>query len=175
MTVVEPDYYLGTDTTVTITDGTTVVDLTCLTNGVETAVDQDQNDYSTFCGVFYTVGPEKWSMVVTAYASFGPTGGGLWPQLRPMVGKVVTAEVIPNGALAVSATNPSFTLEGILKAFPFIAGTAGEASEIEVTVLGTKAPVLSIVPGALEADPDAADGTAPDAADVGDVDPGDAP
>jgi hypothetical protein len=148
MTAIEPDFYLGQKTLVTISDGTTDVDLTCLTNGVETAVDQDQNDYSTFCGVFYTVGPEKWSLNVTAYAAFGPAGGGLWPQLRPLVGKVVTATVLPDADLPVSATNPEWVLEGVLKAFPFLVSTAGEAAEITVTVLGTKPPVENITPGA---------------------------
>jgi hypothetical protein len=146
MTAIEPDFYLGQKTLVTITDGATEVDLTCLTNGVETAVDQDQNDYSTFCGVFYTVGPEKWSLVVTAYASFGPAGGGLWPQLRPLVGSVVTATVLPDADAPIGPTNPEWSLEGVLKAFPFLVSTAGEAAEIEVTVLGTKPPTENVTP-----------------------------
>lgn len=166
MTAIEPDYYLGTKTLVSISDGTTTVDLTCLTNGVETAVDQDQNDYATFCGVFYTVGPEKWSLNVTAYAAFGPAGAGLWPQLRPLVGKVVTAKVLPDADAPVGPTNPEWSLVGILKAFPFLVGTAGEASEVTVTVLGTKPPVEDVTPGAAEADTEAVDA---------DVDPGDEP
>lgn len=106
------------------------VELQCTGRGLEVTVDQEETELTTFCGTYTTYGKERWTVLLQAYTSFGTAG--LWTLVRPLVGHVVTFELLPQGDAAVSVSNPLMTGKAIVKAFPFLTGEQGDASEVDV-------------------------------------------
>lgn len=112
------------------TSAAPVYELQCAANSIEMTPEQDENDYDTFCGTYYTTGPEKWTITATVLQSFGTDG--VWTNLRPLVGQLVDFEIRPDAPDARSIDNPAQTGKAILKAFPFLTGGVNEPSEIDI-------------------------------------------
>lgn len=125
--------------------GTTPIDIECSANEVHTNVDQDENTTDTFCGSYTTYKPEVWDLTVNAIQSFGPDG--LWTRVRPLVGTVVDVELLPDSTIPVGPTNPIWYGPGLVKAFPFIDGAIGEASEFDLVI------AMQGIPQTSETDP----------------------
>lgn len=106
------------------------VELQCTGRGLEVTVDQDETELTTFCGTYTTYGKERWTVTLQAYTSFGTQG--LWTLCRPLVGHEITFELLPQGDAAVSVDNPLMTGRAMVKAFPFLTGEQGDASEVDV-------------------------------------------
>lgn len=118
-------------------DATTGVDIQCGANQVDASPEQDETVQETFCGSYTFYKPEVWTITITALQSYGT--GGLWNQVRPLVGTVVEFALLPDADAAVSDDNPEMSGTALVKGFPFISGPVGEASEfdLELAVQGT--------------------------------------
>lgn len=123
---------------ITLNKDTTPVELDCSANEVHTNVSQDENTTETFCGTFTTYKPEVWDITLNGVQSFD--ADGLWTVLRPLVGQTVPFELLPDGDQPNSATNPLMFGVATVKAFPFIDGAIGEASEFDVVLAVQGAP-----------------------------------
>lgn len=123
------------------------VELQCTGRGIQVEVDQDENEMVTFCGTYTTYGKEKWTITLNAYTSYGTEG--LWTLTRPLVGLVVSFEFLPQGDDPVSVDNPLMTGKARVKAFPFLTGDQGNASEVDVEFKVEGAPeFLEVAPAA---------------------------
>ena len=129
----------------------TPIDIECMANEVHTNVEQDENTIETFCGSYTTYKPEVWDLTVNAVESFGTDG--LWTKVRPLVGTIVDVELLPDRDAAVSVDNPIWYGPGLVKAFPFIDGAIGEASEFDLIVAmqGTPQTSITALPGTMSA------------------------
>jgi hypothetical protein len=111
---------------------TTPIEIHCFANEVHTNVEQDETTTDTFCGSYTSYKPEKWDVTLNALSSFGVDG--LWNQIRPLVGTVVPFTVLPNRDAAVGPDNPEMSGDALIKAFPFLDGAVGEASEFDLVL-----------------------------------------
>lgn len=136
----DPIFHTNADVGLTL--GT--VELKCHANAIAAEVDQDQNDYETFCGGFSAYGAEKWTINVTAYQSFGTDG--LWTKVRPLVGTLQTFTLRPDDDGAAGVGNPHMTGTARVKAFPFLAGAVGEAAEVELVLAVQGTPTFDVAP-----------------------------
>jgi hypothetical protein len=105
------------------------VEYECGANEVDASPDQSSNDVETFCGVFTSYKPAKWTVTVTALQSFG--AAGLWNNLRPFVNTVQPFLIIPDGAQPVSADNIAMQGEAFIPEFSYLKAPVGEASEFD--------------------------------------------
>lgn len=117
------------------------VELQCYANNIETNVDQDETVTKTFCGVYTSYGPEKWTLVFTVVTSFG--ADGLWTLVSPMRGTVQPFALYPDDAVA-GVDNPVMSGTAIVKAFPFLSGAVGEPSEFDLELAVQGDPVFGI-------------------------------
>jgi hypothetical protein len=101
----------------------------CGANQVDASPEQDSNDVETFCGVFTSYKPEKWTVTITALQSYG--ADGLWNALRPLVNSVQPFTILPDSTAAVSASNPLMSGNAYVTGFPFLSAAVGEASEFD--------------------------------------------
>lgn len=124
----------------TLTPGTPIT-LQCQGRGMQVVPDQDENDFETFCGTYTTYSPEKWTITFNAYSSFGTDG--LWTLVRPLVGKVVDFELLPDADAAVSVTNPKMAGKAIVKSFPFLDAEVSDASEVDVELAVQGTPTFA--------------------------------
>ncbi len=118
------------------------VEYECSANNVDVAVDQDENTVETFCGTFTSYKPEVWTITVTVLMSYGTDG--FWTTVRPLVGTVVPFTVLPDAALPVGPDNPEMTGNALVKAFPFLSGAVGEASEVDFVLAVQGAPAFGV-------------------------------
>lgn len=121
------------------------VTIRCQGHSIAVEPEQDENTFETFCGTYTTYSPEKWSVTISCYTSYGTDG--LWTLLRPLVGLVVAFELLPDGDVAASVDNPVMSGNAIVKAFPFLSGDVSDASDVDVVLavqgqptFGTTAP-----------------------------------
>ena len=114
------------------------VEYECSANNVDVAVDQDENTVETFCGTFTSYKPEVWTITVTVLMSYGTAG--FWNTVRPLVGTVVPFTVLPDATAAPGPDNPQMTGNALVKAFPFVSGAVGEASEVDFVLAVQGAP-----------------------------------
>lgn len=124
------------------------VELQCFANNVETNVDQDETVTKTFCGVYTSYGPEKWTIVLTVVQSFG--ADGLWTLVSPMKGTVQPFVITPAEG-AVSVDNPVMSGTAMVKAFPFLSGAVNEPSEFDLELAVQGEPTFGIVAPAVDA------------------------
>jgi hypothetical protein len=103
----------------------------------------------TFCGVFTSYKPAKWTITVTALQSFG--ANALWNNLRPLVNTIQPFTVLPDAGAAVSADNPLMTGEAYIPEFAFLAGAVGEASEFDFVLAVQGDPEFLETPPAAQA------------------------
>lgn len=108
------------------------VEFECGANQLDITPEQDSNDTETFCGIFTSYKPTKWTITVTALQSFGTDG--LWNALRPYVNTVVPFTIIPDEANAISATNIAMTGEAYFPEFAYLTAAVGEASEFDLVL-----------------------------------------
>lgn len=127
------------------------VNFECAASELEVSPEQDETTTETFCGSYTTYKPETWTITATVYPSYGPDG--LWNNLRPLVGQTVEYVVRPSRDDAVSETNPEMTGTGIVKAFAFYMGAAGEPTsfDLEIACQGTPSWSYTPVVGTLSA------------------------
>src|SRR5262245_25301323 len=80
----------------------TSVDLKCSATQITHGIDQDSNDYDTFCGSFRSYGPAHETLTITFLQSFDATGP--WATLNPMRGTIQDFELLPDDRVAASPT-----------------------------------------------------------------------
>jgi hypothetical protein len=121
----------------------TAVELQCYANKVETNVDQDETVTKTFCGLYTSYGPEKWTIVITVVQSFG--ADGLWTLVQPMAGTVQPFVLMAGPDAVASVDNPVMSGTAMVKAFPFMSGSVNEPSEFDLELAVQGDPVFGIV------------------------------
>jgi hypothetical protein len=121
----------------------TAVELQCFANNVETNVDQDETTTKTFCGIYTSYGPEKWTIVLTVLQSFG--ADGLWTLVQPMVGTIQPFVLQADADAAPGVDNPVMSGTAMVKAFPFLSGAVNEPSEFDLELAVQGAPTFGIV------------------------------
>ena len=118
---------LGVATLGIIGTAPNTVEIECNANQVEAVPEQDTNDTETFCGIFTSYKPAKWTVTITALQSFG--ADGLWNNLRPLVNSIVDFEIVPDLAKAIGADNVAMTGKAYLPEFAYLSASVGEASD----------------------------------------------
>jgi hypothetical protein len=121
----------------------TAVELQCYANNVETNIDQDETVTKTFCGVYTSYGPEKWTIVLTVLQSFG--ADGLWTLVQPMVGTIQPFTLMADADATPGVDNPVMSGTAMVKAFPFLSGAVAEPSEFDLELAVQGAPTFGIV------------------------------
>jgi hypothetical protein len=119
------------------------VELQCYANNVETNVDQDETTTKTFCGIYVSYGPQKWTVVLTVVQSFGAEG--LWTLVQPMVGTIQPFELMADADAAPSVDNPVMSGTAMVKAFPFLSGAVNEPAEFDLELAVQGLPTFGIV------------------------------
>lgn len=107
-----------------------MTDLKCSANQITHGVDQDSNDYETFCGAYRSYGVAHHTLTLTLLQSFGTDGP--WTVLYPLRNTVVDFELLPDDRVAASPTNPKMTGKVYVPFMPFLDSAVNEASEIDV-------------------------------------------
>lgn len=107
-----------------------LVDLKCSANNIAHEVDQDSNDYETFCGAYRTYGVAHHTLTLTVLQNFDADGP--WHTLYPLRGTVADFELLPDDRIAMGPTNPKMSGKAFVPIMPFIDAAVNEASEIEV-------------------------------------------
>ena len=118
----------------------TLVDLKCSASQIAHGVEQDTNDYETFCGTYRAYGAARETITLTVLQNFDPTGP--WHVLYPLRGTVVDFELLPDDRVAASPTNPKMTGSVRVPTIPFLDAAVNEASEIEVELAIQGAPTF---------------------------------
>jgi hypothetical protein len=120
--------------------GGSSVEFEVAATNIDVAVNQDENKVETFGGVYTSYKAEQWIISCTVAMSYGATG--IWNNLRPLCGSVQPVEVRPNSG-AVATTNPKFTGNVYLKAFPFVSAGPGAATECDIVMALQGAPTIA--------------------------------
>jgi hypothetical protein len=108
------------------------VEFECGANQIEAAPEQDSNDVESFCGVYTSYKPEKWTVTIQALQSFGATG--LWNNLRPLCNTTQPFLIVPDGRVPVSADNVAMSGSCYLAGFAYLSAAVGEASEFDLVL-----------------------------------------
>ena len=130
----------------------------CGANEVDVSPEQDSSDTETFCGLYTSYKPAKWTITVTALTSYGTLG--LWNTLRPFVNTVVAFALLPDGAAAVGVSNPLMTAQAYFPEFAFLSAPVGETSEFDLVFAVQGVPTFATTgtfPSMVEGDALAAD------------------
>jgi hypothetical protein len=120
------------------------VEIQCGANQVDAHPEQDSNDVETFCGVYTSYKPEKWTITVTCVQSFG--AAGLWNLLRPLCNTVQPFLLVPDSRVAVSVDNVAMAGDAYVTGFAYLSGAVGEASEFDLVLAVQGEPTFPIVP-----------------------------
>lgn len=110
--------------------GGTLAELKCSINQIEHAVDQDTNDYDTFCGSYRAYGVERHTITITVFQNFDATGP--WAILHALAGELAEFQLLPDDTIANGPTNPLMFGTCRVPAMPFLNAAVNEASQIEV-------------------------------------------
>lgn len=105
-------------------------DIKCSLNQISCGVDQDSNDYDTFCGSYRAYGVPRFTITLTVYQNFDPTGP--WAILWPLAGTLADFELLPDGTQPASATNPMMSGKVRVPYMPFLDAAVNEASSIDL-------------------------------------------
>jgi|SRR5215467_2134025 len=105
-------------------------ELRCSVNQISHGIDQDTNDYDTFCGTYRVYGVARHSLTVTVYQNFDPTGP--WAVLSALANQVVPFELLPDDTIPQGPTNPLMFGDVRVPAMPFLDAAVNEASSIDV-------------------------------------------
>lgn len=128
-TVVDVPPFILVKPKLTVGPTGTEVEYECGANEIDASPEQDSNDVETFCGVFTSYKPAKWTVTVTALQSFG--AAALWNNLRPLVNTIQPFTVLPDASKPVGADNVLMTGDAYIPEFPFLQAAVGEASEFD--------------------------------------------
>jgi hypothetical protein len=101
----------------------------CGANQIDASPEQDSNDVETFCGVFTSYKPAKWTVTVTALQSFGDNG--LWNALRPLVNTIQPFLIVPDGRIPVGVDNIAMQGTAYIPEFAYLTGAVGESNEFD--------------------------------------------
>jgi hypothetical protein len=145
ITVNAPPFFLNKPTLTVGPEGAEVT-YQCGANQVDASPEQDSNDTETFCGVYTSYKPEKWTVTVTCLQSYGPEG--LWNALRPLCNSVQPFTILPDSTQPVSDTNPLMSGNAYVTGFPFLSAAVGEASEFDFVLAVQGAPEFLETPPA---------------------------
>jgi hypothetical protein len=118
------------DVTITIN----AVDLTNQISSVEIPQEHDDVEETAFGDAYkvHSVGIPDGSMTFNFFQDF--SAGSVDATLFPIfAAKVAVPIVVRPTAAAVSATNPKWTMQGLLLSYTPLAGSVGEASQTSVT------------------------------------------
>lgn len=126
-----PELTIKAGTGVPAVPATDVV-LRCQGHAIAVEADQDENSFETFCGTYTSYSPEKWTITLSCYTSYGTDG--LWTLMRPLVGLTVAFELLPDGDVAVGVDNPVMSGNAVVKSFPFLSGDVSDASDVDVVL-----------------------------------------
>ena len=107
-----------------------LTEIRCSLNQITHGIDQDTNDYDTFCGSYRVYGVARHTLTITVYQNFDPTGP--WAVLHPLAGQVVDFELLPDVNKPQGADNP--LMFGTLRVpdMPFLDASVNEASSIAI-------------------------------------------
>ncbi|HKE67387.1 MAG TPA: hypothetical protein VKB59_22500 [Micromonosporaceae bacterium] len=136
--LIKPKLVIGTDPN--------TIEFECGANELDIAPDQDSNDVETFCSVFTTYKPEKWTITITILQSFGTDG--LWNNLRPLANTIVDFLVIPDESQPISETNVAISGKAYMPGFAYIQAAVGEASESDLVLAVQGDPEFLVAPPA---------------------------
>jgi hypothetical protein len=125
------------------------VEFECGANEIDASPEQDEKDAETFCGVFTSYGPEKWTITATVFTSFG--ANGLWTLLRPFANTVQPFTLLPDAAKPVGVDNPEMSGEAYVPGFPFLQAAVGEASDFDLVLKVQGEPDFDGTGGATQA------------------------
>lgn len=128
VTVTQPPFVL-VKPKLTIGATASLVTYECGANEIDASPEQDSNDVETFCGLFTSYKPAKWTVTVTALQSFG--AAGLWNALRPLVNTIQPFSIIPDGTKAVAVDNVGMYGNAYIPEFAYLQAAVGEASEFD--------------------------------------------
>lgn len=119
-------------------------ELKCAANQFSHGVDQDTNDYDTFCGSYRVYGVERQTFTVTLYQNFDD--GGPWSVLFPLRNTVADFEFTFDDRIPVSPQNPKMTGKVRVPTMPMVDAAVNEASEIEMELAIQGAPTFVTTP-----------------------------
>jgi hypothetical protein len=108
----------------------TEVQYECGANEIDASPEQDSSDTETFCGIFTSYKPTKWTVTVTCLQSFGDVDG-LWNALRPLVNTITDFTIIPDGTQPISPDNVAMSGLAFIPEFAYLTASVGEASEFD--------------------------------------------
>jgi len=111
-------------------EGGPLQDIKCSLNQISCGVDQDSNDYDTFCGSYRAYGVPRFTITLTVFQNFDPTGP--WAILYPLAGTLADFELLPDGTVTQSATNPLMFGKVRVPYMPFLDAAVNEASSIDI-------------------------------------------
>jgi hypothetical protein len=143
ITVDQPPFIL-TKPELTIGPAGAEVTYQCGANEIDASPEQDSNDVETFCGVFTSYKPAKWTVTITALQSFG--ADGLWNALRPFVNTIQPFLIVPDSTQPVSESNVAMSGEAFVPEFAYITAAVGEASEFDFVLAVQGDPDWLVVP-----------------------------
>jgi hypothetical protein len=86
-------------------------------------------------------GLKDWSIEVEFYQDYA--AAKVDATIFPLVGTQTAVELIPVKSVAVSATNPRYTGNGIVESYPPVAGGVGEMEMAPVTIQGSDGVALA--------------------------------
>lgn len=121
------------------------VEYECGANQIDATPEQGTNDTETFCGIFTSYKPTKWTVTVTALQSFGATG--FWNLLRPLVNTTQPFQIIPDRAKAIGPDNVAMSGTAFIPEFAYLTGAVGEASEFDFVLAVQGDPDFLDTPG----------------------------
>lgn len=121
------------------------VEIMCAANQLDITPEQDSNDVETFCGIFTSYKPEKWTCTITCVQSFGASDG-LWNNLRPLCNTIQPFLITPDSRVAISADNVGMAGTAYITGFAYLTGAVGEASEFDLVLAVQGDPTFPIIP-----------------------------
>lgn len=121
--LVSPSFKIGPS-------GGTLVEIKCSLNQIDHSIDQDSNDYDTFCGSYRAYGVERHTITLTVFQNFDATGP--WAVLHPLAGTLCDFELLPDDTAVSGTTNPLMFGTCRVPAMPFLSAAVNEASQIDV-------------------------------------------
>jgi hypothetical protein len=130
--------------TISIGPAGSEVEIQCGANQIDASPEQDSNDVETFCGVFTSYKPEKWTVTITALQSFG--ADGLWNNLRPLCNTVQPFLLVPDSRVPVSEDNVAMSGTAYVTGFAYLSAAVGEASEFDLVLAVQGDPDFPIIP-----------------------------
>lgn len=133
-------------------------DLHCSLNQIDCGVDQDSNDYDTFCGSYRSYGVARYTITLTVYQNFD--AGGPWEVLWPLRGTIADFQLLPDAGAASGIGNPLMFGQVRVPPLAFLSAAVNEASSIDIELAVQGEPSFA-PPDTAPAGTEAAEASAP--------------